>query len=194
MPESEAAPTAAETPPPEPEKKPEEVAWATEDDLPQDPWKDVVLPIKQKKVRVRYLAAWELTRLQLLPDLTHFGELMVKANELTRNAKANGKAKSKKKEDVDLGEVTAENYRYLSQIAHLAVIDHTKMGVLQDCRSCGFRHTVSLWSPERTGLLLPPDLDAIAAVALGQQLMDDVTPLSEGVTEPASPEPVATGT
>lgn len=185
----ETAPTAVEPSPTD------EAEWAVESDLPQNPWQDIVLPVKGKKVRVRYLAAWELTRLQLLPDLTRFGELMAKAHLMSqKRAASNGKPGRKKKEDeIDASEVASENYRYLAEIAHLAVIDPMKMGVQEDCRHCGFRHPVSLWKADRTGLLLPPDLDEIAGTALGTQVMADVIPFSTEETPNDSPVLVASG-
>jgi hypothetical protein len=170
---------------PEPEPQVAQPVWATRDSLGgAEPWRDIVLPGLGLQVRVRRLDTTEVARLQFLPDLLNFQNLVMKLQIAQEAAKLNRKARRELKvSEIDDEALLIENYRYQAHLAHLAVIDHDAEYERQFCDYCGFEHYPSLWQPDECKRLLPPDLTAIGAVALGTREVEAIGPLSADETD-----------
>lgn len=163
----------------------DEKKFATKDALgSEEDFEEIQLPVQGGWIRVRFLTTPELTRLQFLPDLLGFTQLV------EQMAKEPDKAKGK--EAPDPGVMMAENYKYEAHVAHLAVLDPeaTEPEIL--CETCEFVHAPSLWSVKQTSRLNNRDLDAITLVALRTQsaMVRSVRPfftdaMPEGSSAPA---------
>ena len=162
--------------------------FASRDALGDDKdFDEIQLPALGEWVRVRYLSTPELTRLQFLPDLLGFTELVSKFSS--------GEATETEEEPVDTGALIAENYRYQARVAHLAVTDPDVTDPDALCPSCEFVHPPSLWSPRQTARLDHRDLDAITLVALrAQAAVRAVRPFSKVATPPSSSASAEPGT
>jgi hypothetical protein len=164
-----------------------DVEYARSDDLGQDAdHVDVTLPNLKRVVKVRYLGTPEVTRLQFLPDLFGFAEMVAKFNV----AEPGGED-----DKLDMGAFLAENYRYQAHVAHLAVMDPDAENAVELCSVCDFEHPPSLWSPRQTERLHHADLDAITVVALRSSMAEvrGLRPFSTAETPPTTSAPAATG-
>lgn len=186
------APSPTEPRPPAP-SEPGGALWATTADLdPAQGWEDTVLPERGQWVRVRYLSTPEVARLQFLPDLTNFTELVAALGQ-------GGEAAAK----VDRAEYAEENYRYLARLAHVAIMDPLKDPTPVPCPHCTvhegdkpkvIKHPPSLWSPAQTEFLRTGDLNHVAAVALRvREVTQSLGPFSRDEQQGGSRQPVDTG-
>jgi hypothetical protein len=159
-------------------QEPVEDEWATADSITVTGYKDEMLPIMKRKVRIRFLTNIEATQLALLPDLRSFAELMSQLES--------GKTALTKEEDRQL---RIERMTYLTRVAHMSVMDRSKRAIPAPCSDCdGLEHPPVLWTSEQTKYLHPTDLGIIGTVAERGFELERVRPLSKDQTErPTSP-------
>lgn len=162
-----------------------EAEWAVEDDLPRDPYKDIVLPHMGKKVRVHFLSNIEAAHMGMIPDLMRFGELMAE-NALNINQPETPDEGKER-----LLELLSERLKYKEAIAHFCVRD-PRGGEGLDC--CDLApHPKSLWSAEQVAILDDSDLEIILATAERADIAEAVRPFSQDLTAPDSESSATTG-
>jgi hypothetical protein len=152
--------------------------WATSDALTVQGYRDEMLPVMKRKVRIRFMTNIEATQLALLPDLQSFANLMSQLES--------SKTALTPEEDRSL---RIERMTYLTQVAHMAVVDRGAPYIPAPCSDCdGLEHPPTLWTLEQTKYLHPHDLGFIGAVAERGFELERVRPLSKDQTElPTSP-------
>lgn len=180
--------TPQEEPAPEevlPEVIPTESAepeWASSEDIPSVPYKDITLPIMNKRVRVRFLGNTEAASLAVLPDLARFGELM--AEKLMSGDVTESPEKMAK----ETMQVLVEKTKYMTLLAHLCTMHPDggdSPGPSDDAGHCCSvsreisSHPRSLWTMEQVQILDEPDLDTINRVAERIEMVELVRPLSQ---------------
>lgn len=181
--------------------------YASADRLPLTGWAPVHLPLLNAWVRVRHLDTPEITRLQFLPQLQGFGDLMARKLADAGMNRAQKRAAKKRGDNVPTaGEVAAENYRFQSWVVHVAVLaqddrpDETyEIPEPKACRYCvdedGSKeeHPPSLWTPEQTAKIQPVDLDAIMSVAMSVRQVEGLLPFSGPKSQNGSEPPAVSG-
>jgi len=161
-----------------------EAEWATADDLPVVAYRDITLPLAQKKVRVRFLTNAEVASMALLPDLARFSQLM---NEMMGE-------KAKPPSLPEQMELMRERLNYLERAAHLCVIPaKNSMKAIKDCLCDLAPHGPVLWTREQVTYLDHTDLSEIVSVAERLEDLARVRPLSQALMEDDSLEPANTG-
>jgi hypothetical protein len=159
-----------------------EPEWATEDDLPKGGFRDEVLPVSGKKVRIRFLTNIEATQLALLPDLHAFAKLM---------SQLDGPKSSLEPEEEK--QLAIERALYFTKVAHMAVQRGRTATAIKTCDDCGLDHVPSLWTQAQTKFLDGRDLATIVTWAEQGPALERVVPLSRGQTAKPSSTPANTG-
>src|ERR1041384_3040360 len=109
-----------------------EEQWATSASLPKRPWKDVVLPVLGKKVRVRYLGAREGATLAYIPELQRFALLM--AQRLIGGL--DDAATTIEERERRFQELEVERQTYKVVLAHVMVLDSRAASDPEYCEEC----------------------------------------------------------
>jgi hypothetical protein len=164
-------------------KDAEDDLWATTTSLTVQGYRDELLPVMQRKVRIRFMTNIEATQLALLPDLQSFANLMSQLES--------SKSALTPEEDRDL---RIERMTYLTRVAHMAVLNKDVPYVTEPCPECeGLEHPPALWTVEQTKYLHPHDLGLIGTVAERGFELERVRPLSKDQTEPPTSPLASTG-
>lgn len=161
--------------------------WASADDLDAGVlYEEIVLPVRNLRVRVRHLATEEIAQLELLPDLMGWV------------AEQSGDAKQKRRTLEESQKLASRWIHYQARLAHLATMRVNPdapdfIAVAEPCSECGFEHSPSLWKYASTRGMNASDLEAICGIALRVQSVRWVRPFSEAPTPQTTPKSASTG-
>ncbi len=177
----------------EPEPRVPERDFATDNDIDDTiDEREVFLPVMRKWVIVRVLESPEVARLEYLPDVVGYSDLIEKA---AAAARARGGDGSDGPVGVDQAEFAEQNAVYLAAIAHAAVRHPDAGATPVRCPDCKNKeHVRSLWSLGKTKRLHQVDISVIVDTALSAGVAREMRPFSTDETPSGSSVPAATGT
>lgn len=163
--------------------------FAKSEDIPEEPFKEIELPVMGRWVRVRRLGQTEIIRLAFMPDMARFAELM---GERLLNG---DQPEDREVTDAILArmqELEIQTARYRTLLAHIAVWDGSTLEP-SVCEDCGLEHAPALWGRDQTERMETPDLQMISEVAEGQDALRDLRPFSPPTSQSDTDQPPSTG-